>query len=147
MAVKSFAMSVSSSLCWFAHFRHLNLLCSFSLSVIPLHLLCTQQLQNWLRMAILFTPFLQTAQVNLPFTVTFLAFSLLVISFAFLTFTVSPFDSSAPFQASSLSFRHPNVSLSNVKSRTWNSSSGHLDIISLGSAFGTIINKGFNTEP
>ena len=49
-------------------------------------------------MELLLTPFLQTAQENLPSPETFPEFSLLII-FVFLTFTLNPFEFSVPFQA------------------------------------------------
>ena len=70
---------------------------SFNLPQIPLHLLYTQHLQNWQRMELLLTPFLKTAE-NLPSSGTFPAFSLLIMIFVFLTFTLSSFDSSVLFQ-------------------------------------------------
>ena len=64
-----------------------------------------------------------------------------------LTFALSPFDSNAPFQASSLLFRLSSVSLTNAKSSSWSSSSGHSDLIFLEGASSTVINnKGLNTE-
>ena len=69
------------------------------------HLLFTQHLQNRQRMELLSTPFPQTAQGNLLSVVTFLVFSLLIIIFVFLTFTLNPFDSNAAFQVSSLPFQ------------------------------------------
>ena len=81
----------SMSFCWFPHASHLNLLSSFSLPLIPLHLLSTKQLQKVCRC--LPSLFLQTAEGNWPSTVTFPAFSRLIIIFVFLAFTFNPFDS------------------------------------------------------
>ena len=51
-------------LCLFDKF-HINLQYSFSLPLIPLHLLCTQHLQNWHRMELLPTTILETTQRTL----------------------------------------------------------------------------------
>ena len=67
-------------------------------------------------MELLHTPFLTTAQGNLPSTVTFPTFSLLIIISVFLTFTVNFFDSNAHFQAASFPPRPSSVSQTNVKS-------------------------------
>ena len=78
-------------------------------------------------------------QGNLPFSVTFTVFLLLF------TFTFNPFDSNAPFHASSLPFRLSLVSLISSHQHT----AVILDIlISLDSASSTIINnKGLTTGP
>ena len=68
-----------------------------TLPLIPLHLLCARHLQNWHRMELLYTPFMQTTQGNFPFFVNFPEFSLLTIIFVFLIFTLNPFDSNALF--------------------------------------------------
>ena len=78
---------------WFAHVWHFNLICSFSLPLIPLHLLCTQRLQNWQRMELLPRAYLQTVQGNLPSAVIFPAFAILITVFFFLTFIVNSCDS------------------------------------------------------
>ena len=58
------------------------------------------------------------------------------------------FNPNAPFQDSSLHFKHSSVALTNTKSKTYSSSSGHSNLISLDKASSTIINKkGLNTEP
>ena len=100
--------------CWFALTWYSNLLSSLSLPLKPLHLLCNQHLQNWHRMKLLPTPFLQTAQGNLPSIVTFTAFLLRIIILVFLTFTLNHFDSSTLFQVSSFPFRPSSVLLNNV---------------------------------
>lgn len=41
-----FGQSYAMSICWFTHARHLNVLSSFSSPLIPLCLLCNQQLQK-----------------------------------------------------------------------------------------------------
>ena len=56
------------------------------------------------------TLYLLTTPESLPSVVTFQEISLLIIIFIILTFILSPFDSSAPFQASSLSFIASSVS-------------------------------------
>ena len=55
--------------------------------------------------------FLQKAQGNLSFIVTFPAFSLLIIIFVFSTFTFNPFDPNAPLQTFSVSFGPSSVLL------------------------------------
>ena len=70
--------SSTMSVCSFTHVWHLNFLSSFSLPLIPLHLLCYQHLLNWYRMELMPIPFMQTTQENLPSIVTF-AVSLLPI--------------------------------------------------------------------
>ena len=107
MPGQSSAMSISC-------FVHTNLLSSFSLPLILLHLICTQHLQDWQRMELLSTTFLQTAQENLPFTVIFPAFSLRIITFVFLTFALNPSDSHGSFQAPSLLFKPSNNFLTNT---------------------------------
>ena len=57
------------------------------------------------------TPFLQTGQGNFPSTVTFPAFSPLIIVFILVTYTLNPFDTSASFLACSHPFRLSSVSL------------------------------------
>ena len=79
---------------------------------------------------------------------TFPAFSLLIIFFVFLAFTLNPLDSNAFFQASSLPFRPSSDPLTNDKSKTQSSSFGHPHLISGNSASCTMINKkGHVTEP
>ena len=46
------------SVCWFAHVWDLYFISSFSLPLIPLHLLCNQHQQNWQMIALLPAPFL-----------------------------------------------------------------------------------------
>ena len=53
------------------------------ITTIPLHLLCTQHLQNGQKMELLPTSILQRAQENLPFSVICPAFPLLIIIFVF----------------------------------------------------------------
>ena len=89
---------------WFVHVQLLNLISSFRLPLIPLHLVCTQHLQKWHRMEWMPATFLQTTQGNLPSIVTFPAFSKLITIFVFLPFTLDPFDCSVLFQSSSLPF-------------------------------------------
>ena len=83
--------------CWFEHVCHSNFLPSSSLHLIPPHLLCTQHLQNWHRMRLLPTPFLQIVQGNLPFIVISQVFSPLAIDFFSLTFIFISFDSIPSF--------------------------------------------------
>ena len=90
------------------------------------------------------TPFLQTGQGNFPSTVTFPAFSPLIIVFILVTYTLNPFDTSASFLACSHPFRLSSVSLINVKSSAQSSFSGHHGPISGDSASSTMIK---NTEP
>ena len=78
-------------ICWFPHVYHLNLLSSLSLPLIPLHLL-SQRLHISPRMQLLLTTFLQTAQGNLPSSVTFPAISLPIIMFS-LRFILNSFNS------------------------------------------------------
>ena len=52
------------------------------------------------RMELLPSTFLQTVQGNMPSTLTSPAFSLLIIISVFLTSSLNPFDSNAPFWAS-----------------------------------------------
>lgn len=80
---QSSAMFVS----YFAFAWRLNLLSSFSLPLIPLHLFCNQHLQNCHKMELMLSPFLQTTQSNLSSIVTFPTFSLLIMIFDLLTFT------------------------------------------------------------
>ena len=88
-------------------------------------------------MELLPSPFLQTAEGNFPSIVTFPAFSLLIIIFVFLTFTLNVLYSNAPLQAFSLAFRPCNTSVTNVKSSAWSGSSGCSDLISLDHASST----------
>ena len=79
---------------------------------------------------------------------TFLAFSLLIKIFVFLTFTFNPFDSNASFQGSSLPSRSSSVSVINAKSSAYSSSSGFPDLNYLGSTSSTMTkNNRLNTEP
>ena len=103
----------------------------WTLPVITLHISCNQHLQNWQRVELLPTPFPCTKQENLSSSITFPTFSLLITIFIFLTFTLDPFDSYTPFQASSLPFRPPHVSLK----------PSHQLLLTL------VNNKGLNTEP
>ena len=127
--------SLAMSVYWFAYIWHLILLSSFSLTLIPLNLLSTQHLKTWHRMKFLPRTFLQTAQGNLPSVVAFPAFSQIII-FVFLTFTLNPFDSSAPFPALSLPFRPTSVK-TNATSSADNSFSGHPNLFPLDIASST----------
>ena len=91
--------------CWFADASHLKLLSSSGLPLIPLHLLFTRHYQNWQRMELLLLFFLQTLLEDWLSSVTFPAFSLLIIVFVFLKFTLNTFNSSNPSQASGLLFK------------------------------------------
>ena len=64
--------------------------------------------------------FLKTAQKNALSTAIFPTFSLSIAIFVFQTSTLEPFDSNAPFQASSLSFKPSSISVTNAKpSASW----------------------------
>ena len=78
------------------------MLFSLSLPLLPLHIFCSQELQNWQRTELQPTSFLQIAHRNMPFPVIFPAFSLLSVRFVFPILTRNSFDHHAPFQAVSL---------------------------------------------
>ena len=88
-------------------------------------------------MELLPTLFLQTAQTNLPVSVIFPSFLLLIIISAILKFILNLFDKIHPFKA----FRPSNFSQTIANSSTQSSSSGHMDLISLDSASTTMINN------
>lgn len=105
-------------------------------SLIPPHLLSTQQLQNWQRMELMPT-LLQTTQGAFSSFLYFLAFSLLLMVFVFLTFSLNLFNSSASFRISSFS----SYSLTNDISSSYSNNFDHSDRISLDSTSSSMINN------
>ena len=116
---------------------HRNLLSSFILPLIPLHILCTLKLQKWQKME----------SQSAPFFITFSASSSQIIIFVFLTFTCGIFDSNAPFQ---FLFFLPCLQVFYwlMQSHQHKASFGHPNLISPNSVSSTMINnKGINTDP
>ena len=117
----SVVVSVSSM----GQIRYLNSSSWFSPQLIPLYHLCTQHLQNWQRVKLLSTPFLQIAQVKFSSLQTFPAFPLLIIVSIFLIFIAGPFDSSNFSKPLVSLFKPSSDSLSNPKSSASINPSGH----------------------
>ena len=100
-------------LCLFADLHSLDIKLAtifqfISRYLIPPYLSRTQHLLHWKRMELLTTSFLQTAQGNFSSFITLQSFSLLIITFVFLTLTLNPVDSNIHFQASGVPFQANN---------------------------------------
>lgn len=100
---------------------------------IQLLYLCTQHLQTS-QDGIIAHSFYTTSFISIPSFVTYLVFSLLIIHFALLTFTLSFFKERTLFQASSFFLAQSN-------------SSGQPDLISLDNVSSTYITKGLTLKP
>ena len=122
--------SFTNTSCWYARLKF-KLAIPFQFTSNTTSSLICPTPANWQMTELLSTLFLHTPTGSLPSTVTFPAFSPLIIVFVFLTFTINLFHFNSLFQASSLPFRLSSISLNNDKLSTWSSSSGHPDLISL----------------